>query len=110
MNPAYASQQSSTTGYAVPAPQIAAVPREPGLSAKAEQIAGRAASINATLDALDTRLEQLFGGEKPGPAHGHQNGAQPIHSIDSHLAYCSSEFALIEGRLQSILALLEHRL
>ena len=89
---------------------LAAVPREPSLSDKVEQIAGRASDINAALNALESKLNTLFGIGNTITGQATNGGAEPVHSIDSRLAYCAQEYANIEGRLMSILSLLEHRL
>lgn len=88
---------------------IAAVPREPSLSQKVEEIASRAASINAALSSLDQHIERLIGGTLIGQASNQKESA-PVSSIDGHLAYCSQAYALIEGRIATILQTLEHRL
>ena len=111
-----AAQALATGAYAAGASYadnpsaLAAVPREPSLSNKVEQIASRAASINEALNCLDSKLNTLFGIGNTAVGQVTNGGAEPVHSIDSHLAYCSQEYANIEGRLMSILSLLEHRL
>lgn len=114
----YANQANQGVGgYGNPnalqaqAAQIQAVPREPSLSEKVQQISQRAGSINMALDSLEQHMARLFGESLPGQANKQSNDpGAPIANIDTHLAYCGQHFALIEGRIATLIALLEHRL
>lgn len=71
----------------------------------------RSTSINLALNQLESQTERLFGGMALNQQkQASDPAAPPIGNVDMHLAYCSQQFALIEGRIATLIALLEHRL